>query len=152
MFLFGTIFAITRETLKLRRQVRHCKNDYRAIFPTSHREGMISFETFVKILSTFLEAIFSHFWSPSRIIEAFFDFNSLQGLQLTTSTKKVTCQFWEEILVQKTHYFKFWKKRFFGFYTKTLANSGFCSASLEITRKIQPKKAEIFRNIFANFC
>jgi len=54
---------------------------------------MISFETFVKILSTFLEAIFSHFWSPSRIIEAFFDFNSLQGLQLTTSTKKVTCQF-----------------------------------------------------------
>jgi len=54
---------------------------------------MISFESFVKMLFRYLDAIFSNFWSPSRIIEAFFDFNSLQGLQLTTSKKKFTCQF-----------------------------------------------------------
>jgi len=39
--LSGAIFKITREPLKLRRHVKHCKKGFRAIFPTISQQRYV---------------------------------------------------------------------------------------------------------------
>ena len=84
--LSGAIFKITREPLKLRRHVKHCKKVFEQFFQQSLNKGTFTFENFGKNgCLYFPEVIFSNFCYLQKI-----GLNSLQVQQGTTDVKK--CQ------------------------------------------------------------
>ena len=157
--LLGVFSAITREPLKVRQQVKHCKKGFCEIFQIGLTASYICTWNFWENPLFSFPFLESSWWFSKKFLATVLAF--LQGLYLASSAfKDYTKSFTivsglgknnvaakKQIVAKKA----IWKMRFYRFYAKIAADTGFRSAASEQSKNTTNKKVETFQNGLLQF-
>ena len=150
---FGGSSAITREPLKVRWQVKHWQKGFREKYVCIWHfwQNRLFLVRFVKVFGHCQEKV----TTPTfQLFEAFFRLRLLARIITNHQYQKSHFPLFSgENWGRKNAFPEYLKKSdFLWFYAKTAANTGFWSAPLERTRKIQQKQLKLFENLLSTLC